>query len=561
MQVLRLSLIVVCISLVSCGDDDGPAADGGADGSQPRDASGVDPDDDGGTAGKPEMCTDAKGVRCVCEKGSAGASGKCAARVSCDDKPCGNAPNMCAEASDGYSCTCGTGFMGTGSTSCTDIDECKTNNGGCAMSVFCENTVGGSKCGTCPQGLIGDGKVCTSAWTKLVGTNLEDKAQAIAADAAGNVYIAGYTAGGFSGATNAGEFDVFVAKLNADGTVWVQQIGGSGADIAYGVSVDGAGNVYVAGTTSGAIDGNTGAGSQDLFLIKYDGSGAKQWSRQYGTAGVDYAFNIVTNAAGDTYIAATLADDIDGTNNAGDSDAAVIKYDAAGARQWTRQFGTAEADIAYGIALDATGNVYVTGTTKGNLVGPNAGDTDNFVRKYDGMGMAEWTRQLGSSATDYARAAATDASGSVFVVGSSGGSFDGNSSAGSFDLVLVKYDATGTKSWSRQLGSDNYDYGQGVTTDATGAVYIAGYTTGNFDGHTSLGLADFVVVKFDGAGAKQWSRQLGGAQDDFGFDLKVASAGSLFIAGASDGDLDKSPKANPGFDAFVTKYDAAGNHL
>ena len=115
----------------------------------------------------------------------------------------------------------------------------------------------------------------TWAGTKQLGTSGEDVANGVATDSSGNVYVTGYTQGGLDG-TNAGGSDLFVVKYNSSGTKqWTKQLGTSGIDSTNGVATDSSGNVYVAGVTSGGLDG-TNAGSYDLFVVKYNSDGVKQ---------------------------------------------------------------------------------------------------------------------------------------------------------------------------------------------------------------------------------------------------------------------------------------------
>ena len=104
-----------------------------------------------------------------------------------------------------------------------------------------------------------------------------DIARGVATDSSANVYVTGYTAGGLDGNTNAGDYDLFLVKYNSSGTKqWTKQLGTSSADSASGVATDSSANVYVTGQTAGGLDGNTNAGSEDLFLVKYNSSGTKQ---------------------------------------------------------------------------------------------------------------------------------------------------------------------------------------------------------------------------------------------------------------------------------------------
>ena len=109
-----------------------------------------------------------------------------------------------------------------------------------------------------------------------MGTNAYDEAYGIATDSSGNVYVTGYTAGGLDGNSSYGSKDLFVVKYNSSGTKqWTKQLGTSSDDEAYGIAADSSGNVYVAGSTSGGLDGNTSAGNSDLFVVKYDSDGNK----------------------------------------------------------------------------------------------------------------------------------------------------------------------------------------------------------------------------------------------------------------------------------------------
>ena len=128
-------------------------------------------------------------------------------------------------------------------------------------------------------------------------------------------------------------------------------------------------------------------------------------------------------------------------------------------RQWTKQYGTDRYDEARGVATDSSGNVYVVGGTKGNLNGiSNSGRTDAFVIKFNSSDTKQWTKQLGTSSTDSANGVVTDSSGNVYVAGGTYGGLDGNTNAGNSDLFVVKYNSSGTKQWTKQLGSSSRDY-------------------------------------------------------------------------------------------------------
>jgi hypothetical protein len=228
------------------------------------------------------------------------------------------------------------------------------------------------------------------------------------------------------------------------GTGWpgTYQFGTSSDDNATGVATDSSGNVYVTGGTEGGLDG-TNAGSGDLYVVKYNSSSTKQWTKQLGTSSLDFAEGVATDSSGNVYVTGDTEGGLDGNSSTGGNDLFVVKYNSSGTKQWTKQLGTSSDDYASGVATDSSANVYVTGYTRGGLDGTNAGGSDLFLVKYNSSGTKQWTKQLGTSSSDYAYGIATDSSGNVYVTGYTGGGLDGNTSAGSNDLFVVKYNSDG----------------------------------------------------------------------------------------------------------------------
>ena len=166
-----------------------------------------------------------------------------------------------------------------------------------------------------------------------------------------------------------------------------------------------------------------------------------------------------------------------------------------------RQLGSPDYDWSNGVAVDANGNVYVAGYTEGNLGGSNQGSYDIVLVKYDSAGIQQWIRQLGSPDYDRSAGVAVDANGNVYVAGSTEGNLDGSNQGGN-DIVLVKYDSAGIQQWIHQLGSPASDRSAGVAVDANGYVYVAGHTYESLGGPNQGGW-DIVLVKYDSAGNLQ----------------------------------------------------------
>ncbi|MBI3811521.1 MAG: SBBP repeat-containing protein [Nitrospirae bacterium] len=317
--------------------------------------------------------------------------------------------------------------------------------------------------------------------TRQLGSSGNDNPSAVAVDGRGNIYIAGFTDGDLDGNTNAGGNDLFLVKYNAAGKkIWTRQFGTAGSDRACGVAIDERGNIYLSVTTSGDLDGNTNAGLADLSIVKYNADGKKIWTRQLGTPFIDHAQGIATNGRRNIYVAGHTDGDLDGNTNTGLTDPYLVKYDADGNKLWTRQVGTAGNEQALAVAEDGSGNIYVT--ADGNKL---------------------WTRQFGTAGDDEASAVAVDGSGNAYVTGYTYGDLDGNTNAGLADPFLVKYDADGNKLWTRQFGTAGTDTATGVAIDGSGNIYVTGYTYGDLDGNANAGLADLFLVKYDADGNKQ----------------------------------------------------------
>ena len=156
----------------------------------------------------------------------------------------------------------------------------------------------------------------------------------------------------------------------------------------------------MAGYTAGALDGETNSGGNDIFLTKYDASGARQWTRLSGTAGGDESgwAAVAVYGSDSIYVTGYTSGALDGETNAGGSDIFLMKYNSSGTKQWTRLLGTASSDVGWSVAVDGSGNVYVAGTTEGDLDGQtNSGGTyDTFLTKYNSSGTKQWTRLLGN---------------------------------------------------------------------------------------------------------------------------------------------------------------------
>lgn len=363
---------------------------------------------------------------------------------------------------------------------------------------------------------------------------------------------------GCGGGGDGGSSTVSSSRFTSwDGT---KQIGTASDEAVTCSAADSEGNIYVAGWTTGDLDGHSNAGGRDIFVIKYDSAGNKIWSRALGSTLDDTCTGIAFDD-NHFYLTGWTSGDLDGNISLGSRDFFLVKYDAAGVKHWTKQFGSANLDEGSDIIVDGERNVCITGHTEGDLDGNlNAGGKDIFISKYDPLGNWIQTVQIGSTDEDYGQDIARDADNNVYVVGRTQGDFDGYVNAGTWDLVLVKYDSLGVKQWSIQKGTLGDDFGDGITIAPNNLIYITGWTAGDLDGETNFGSEDVYLMNYDLDGNWGWTALLGTASEDVGIAITSDGSSNIYISGSTVGDLGGNINAGDR-DVFLSKYDSTGNPI
>jgi len=315
------------------------------------------------------------------------------------------------------------------------------------------------------------------------------------------------------------------------------------------------------------------------------------WARRFGyNAGQasNSQFDLVTalDATDNVYLLTTVSAV---TVNVGGSDLAPIgtsnnavlaKYDAHGRHQWSIRVGSTGSTSGHALAVDGSGNVFVTGnftgtTNLGGLSFTSAGSNDVFVAKYVGAtGAHVWSKSYGSSGDEYSFGIAADASSGLYVTGyfSGTGNFGGTSltSAGGTDVFLARLSATdGSSTWSKSFGSTGNDYGIQVRVDASGNAVLGGHFAGSvtFGGTTlaSAGGTDVYLAKLSSAGTHVWSMRAGGTGNETLTNIALSTIGDIAITGTYTGAADFGGGALPtyGFypNMYAAKYTSAGAHV
>lgn len=385
-----------------------------------------------------------------------------------------------------------------------------------------------------------------TAWVRFFNGlgNSDDAAQSLAVDDAGNVYVVGYSWNGTSD-----DYATIKYAPNGD-TLWVRWYNGPGdfADIATALALDKAGNVYVTGYS---YDGNT---DFDYTTIKYAPNGDNLWVRRYNGPGdyEDEAQAIAVDTAGNVCVTGYSY-----SGNGLDPDYATIKYAPNGNTLWVRRYGGPgnDEDMASALAVDRSGNVYVTGHGYSGIdfdyttikYAPN-GDT-LWVRGYDGPGNYD----------DIANALALDSTGNVYVTGHCYDSdFNG------IDYVTIKYAPNGDTLWVRGYnGPGNFnDEARSLAVDGVGNIYVTGqsysYET-DFD-YATIKYAPngdtLWVRRYNGPGNSL----------DFATALALDTAGNVYVTGYGFGsgsyDDYTTIKYGPNGDTlWVKRYNGPGNFL
>jgi hypothetical protein len=364
-------------------------------------------------------------------------------------------------------------------------------------------------------------------WARTVsaGSN-NSQFNAVAVDASGNVYAAGsqggtgaYTYGSGVSATGAYSYDnVVLVKYDSGGTAqWARTVSAGSSESRFNaVAVDASGNVYAAGYQSGTGAFTYGSGvsatgtanyQYNVVLVKYDSGGTAQWARTVSAGSNQSQFNAVTvDASGNVYAAGsqydtgafTYGSGVSATGAYSSSNVVLVKYDSGGTAQWARTVNVGSNFSRFNaVAVDASGNVYAAGYQYGAgafTYGTGVSATGTYssynvvLVKYDSGGTAQWARTVsaGNSSSSF-NSVAADASGGVYAAGyqSGTGAFTygtGVSATGTYsseNVVLVKYNSSGTAQWARTVSAgSNESQFNAVAVDASRNVYAAGYQNG-----------------------------------------------------------------------------------
>ena len=287
-------------------------------------------------------------------------------------------------------------------------------------------------------------------WGRQLGSTKDEYVMNHVIDGTGNIYIAGKTTGIMNEKNNGGN-DGFITKIDSLGNIiWTKQFGSDGEEDVLWSAIDNTGCVYITGSTTGIL-ADKKSGKEDIFIVKYNPRGEMEWMRQYGTDSTDVARGIYADSKGSVYLTGMTGGRL-GQNSFGKTDAFIMKLDKEGQQLKTLQFGTTGDDCAYAITGGNNSDIFVCGTTWGDMAGKNKGFIDGFTGQFTaGLDPVRYN-QFGSEGFDIAMILHPDNEKNIYVGGSTSGNF-GAEQIGEGDGFLLKINEKGDVLWNNQFGT------------------------------------------------------------------------------------------------------------
>jgi hypothetical protein len=394
-------------------------------------------------------------------------------------------------------------------------------------------------------------------------------------------------------------FSIIALNSSSQNWQWAKSASGSGNDYANSITVDASGNTYVAGDfnsptlTFGSVtltNKDNTTDTYDLFLSKYNSNGNLLWAKSFGGLDDDEAYSIKADASGNIYVAGWFkstyiifgSDTLTNSDTTGNyTDLFLAKFDANGNVLWAKSAGGVDNDKANSVALDNSGNAYLTGyfysstLSFGTTTLTNTGLYDIFLAKFDPNGNVIWAKSAGGTDYDGASSVAVDGTGNIYLAGwfeSSTLIFDTTTliNVGYEDIFLAKYDAGGNVLWAKSAGGNDGDEANSIAVDTSGNIYMAGNFSSDTIRFGSTALTNtggdaIFLAKYNSNGTILWAKTAEGSAD--ATSLAVDNSGNSYLTGDFESatlnfgsyTLTNTDNSENTYDLFLTKYDANGN--
>lgn len=375
-------------------------------------------------------------------------------------------------------------------------------------------------------------------WEQNYGGSDRDEPNSMVPTADGGYLLVGYTKsndGDVGG--NQGTIDFWIVKIDALGEKqWEQNFGGSDVEIAQSVQNTPDGGYLISGSSS-SNDGDIFIrhGSVDVWVVKTDALGNKEWEKTFGGFDSDYAYSMIPTTDGHYILAGSSASDNDDlTGNYGADDVWVMKFDLTGEIIWQKNYGGSQIDVGNSIWETADGGYIVAGSTRSSDgdVDVNLGIEDCWIIKLDGQGNLQWEKTYGGTQTDVADKIHPTSDGGFVVLGRSY-SVDGDLTMnyGGVDIWIFKIDATGNLQWQQSYGSTGTDWTGSLLEDQNGNIVALGSTRGDRQGNVIPD--ELLLMKLTASGFPIWEQRIGGPGIDFGRSIMLTPDNKFVVLAVS----------------------------
>lgn len=447
-------------------------------------------------------------------------------------------------------------------------------------------------------------------WGNTNSGNRSDYSESINTDNNNNIIVTGYFKSqtisfGTYLLTNADSsgntYDFYIVKYDPQGNVlWARSAGGNADDGGISVTTDLSGNIILSGyfmsstiAFESTVLTNANSGSPDIFLLKYDLSGNLIWAKREGNNNWDYGNCVALDANNNilltgrfgsptiTFGSTTLYNSSTSISN---PDIFIVKYNSSGTVMWAKSAGGTSNDDASNIAVDANGNIFISGyfqsssITFGTHTLINSGGRDVFLTKFDPTGNCIWAKGANGVSDERCTGLSIDLNNNIFVTGyyySTSLAFDTVTLTriGNFDIFIAKYDNSGNVMWVNSAGGIEHDFSDAVTVDSSGNAILTGYftspsitfeTTTLYNTDTNL-TADIFIVKYNPTGSVLWAESAGGISNDYGISVSGDKNSSICLTGyffspvLNFGSLSLTNSSASYSDIFIVKIDFLEN--
>jgi len=340
-------------------------------------------------------------------------------------------------------------------------------------------------------------------WAHAIGGADDDYGYSVV-----ETYDSGLVVVGYTESYGSSSADLLIVKFNSAGSVqWAKAVGGTSHDYGYSVVRTSDSGFVVAGET-----GSFGAGSYDLFLVKFNSSGSVQWAKAVGGTDYDEGYLVIQTSDSGFVVAGET-----GSFGAGSYDLFLVKFNSSGSVQWAKAVGGTNSDHGESVIETSDSGFVVAGHTQSF----GAGSDDVFLVKFNSSGSVQWAKAVGGRRFDMGHLVIQTSDSGLVVAGRTY-SYGGN-------LFLLKFNSSGSLQWAKAVGGTNWDAGYSVVQTSDSGFVVAGRTQS-----FGAGSYDLFLVKFNSSGSVQWAKAVGGTNDDAGHSVIQTSNSGLVVAGYTE---------------------------